>query len=159
MSLFIIVVLAVGRKFLLKLEIDAKLLIIVGLTVLASHFILDIFTYREDVLTSNAHLYFWPIWNLSFHFNAFFHQSVYPNIYTVRIIIEIIYTGLIGIYILFYQWAYRKENPFFMINPKLWLDYLPESVNVNEFKRSAYSLSIVILFIFGLIATGMVAYF
>ena len=157
--LFTIMNWAIGHKFLNNLDINFKLLTIVALSGMFSHLILDVFTYREDILTTNAHLYFWPFWNFSFHLNAFFPQSVYPDIYIIRLVIEVVYTAIIGIYIIFYQWGYRKENPFFMFNPKLWLNYLPESVDKNQNKKYAYSLLITNLLLLGLISVGMVAYF
>jgi membrane-bound metal-dependent hydrolase YbcI (DUF457 family) len=150
---------AIGRKFLRKLEINIKLFAIIALSGMISHLILDIFTFREDVWTTDAHLYFWPFWNLSFHFNAFFHQSVFPNTRLVRITIEVIYTAIIGVYIIFYQWGNKKENPFFMFNPKLWLNHLPESIDIEENKRYAYALSLFNLVLLGLISTGMIGYF
>ncbi len=150
---------AVGRRFLKNININFKLLIMVALAAMLSHLIIDIFTYREDIWTTNAHLYFWPLWNFSFHLNAFFHQSVFPNIYLIRLAIEIIYSAILGIYIIFYQWAYKKENPFLMFNPKLWLNYLPQSADLSKNKKEAYLLSAINIIILILAIIGIVAYF
>jgi membrane-bound metal-dependent hydrolase YbcI (DUF457 family) len=111
----------IGNNFLKKIDIDFKSLIILALIAVGSHLILDIFTYRENVWTTDAHLYFWPLWNLSFHFNAFFHQSVYPNIYTFRIIIKVIYTAFLIILLVFYGWIYKKQNPLESFLPRHWI--------------------------------------
>ena len=158
-SLYLLMNWVIGRKFLNKIGLSLKVLIMVALVGMLSHLILDVFTYREDIITTNAHLYFWPLWNFSFHLNAFFPKSIYPNIYIIRLAIEIIYTAFIGSYIIFYQWSYKKENPFLMFNPNFWLHYLPESVEIKFYKKYAYALAISNFALLGLISLGVVAYF
>ncbi|MHA1755306.1 MAG: metal-dependent hydrolase [Promethearchaeota archaeon] len=144
----------VGKNFLKELEIKYKSLILIAILAITSHLILDIFTYRENIYTTDAHLYFWPIWNASFHLNYFFHQSQYPNIYTVRIIIEIIYSSILAGIIFIYGWIEKKENPFLMISPTHWLNYLPDNIEKQDYKKISYILLIINLVILCILAIG-----
>ncbi|GAI22247.1 unnamed protein product, partial [marine sediment metagenome] len=74
--IYTIITWGIGHNYLKELDIDFRFLLLIALAGIASHLILDIFTYREDIWTTSAHLYFWPLSNFSFHLNAFFHQSV-----------------------------------------------------------------------------------
>ena len=139
----------IGKNFLRNVDINLKTLFFVALIGLSIHLILDIFTYREEVLTTDAHLYFWPLSNFSFHLNGFFHQSVFPDIYTIRILIEVIFTAIIGFYLLFYMWAYKKENPFLMFSPAEWLKHISDAETREKNKKTAY---ILFAFDLGLIA-------
>jgi len=84
-----------------------------------SHLVLDIGTHTKfECIQAEAemrHLYFWPIWNKSFHLDCLFGWS-----YSIRILIEwaIVVPFLIGI--LVWRLKKRQENPFRVFNPKLW---------------------------------------
>jgi len=153
-SAYTLIIWTVGRKFFLDQKINLSFLFLMAILGMSSHLFLDIFTYREDIYTTNAHLYFWPVWNISIHLNYFFHQDIFPNIYTVRILIEVIYSVVIGSYILFYQWYHKKESPFAMLFPKNWLTYLPEE-QAKERYRTVYGLFFVNLAILAVMAISL----
>ncbi len=128
----------IGKKFIKNLGINYQRLLFLAIIGLASHLVLDIFTYRQDIATTSAHLYFWPISDFSWHLNGFF-----PDIaYMTRILIEVIYTAIIGAYILFFQWAYKKESPISMLFPKNWLDYLSDTSRIEDLKKPAMAILI-----------------
>lgn len=139
--IYVVIVWGIGHNFLKNIDVGIKLLLLVAITGMASHLFLDIFTYREDVYTSNAHLYFWPVWNYSFHLNRFFPESASSTIHDLRLLIEIIYSVVIGALIL-YQWAYKKENPFFMFFPDKWLNYVKDSALKEQSRKSGIYLLI-----------------
>lgn len=81
-----------------------------------SHLVLDAFTFYESPADAVHHMYFWPVWNFPWHINTMF-----PGVsYTVRVWVEVIYCVLVGSFILFYQWGYRKQNPFRIFDPRGW---------------------------------------
>lgn len=143
----------VGKKVFKKMNISPLFLLSAALIAISSHLILDIFTYREDIYTTDAHLYFWPLWNASFHLNLFFHQSIYSNIYLVRILIEVIYSMFLIVIILFYGWFYKKESPFAALIPRNWIKYIDSADKTDVDQKRAYALfgisfAVVILIIF-----------
>ncbi|MHA1150873.1 MAG: metal-dependent hydrolase [Promethearchaeota archaeon] len=149
-AIFTLIIWAIGAPLFKKLQINFGFLCIVALAGISSHLILDIFTYREEIYTTNAHLYFWPICNVSFHLNFFFPRSMYPNIYFVRILIEVIYTAFLVILIIIYGWFIKKENPFAMFFPHNWLEYIEEKPIDKALKTRAlliliFSLSLLIM--------------
>ena len=81
-----------------------------------SHLCLDAFTFYYSDGDATHHMYFWPLWNFPWHINTIFPGTTF----TVRVWVEVIYSVLVGCVILPYQWVYRKENPFRMLNPRGW---------------------------------------
>ncbi len=148
----------VGRNFLKELKVNFSLLLLIALVAMASHLFLDIFTYREGVETTNAHLYFWPFWNFSFHLNGLFPEGIYPNIQLIRILIEVIYSAILVIGIIFYGWFYKKENPFFVVFPDHWWSYIADAQLAERYHKTAYGLLIVNLIILGLMALSLFLY-
>ncbi len=89
-----------------------------------SHLFLDGFTYYESPADAVHHMYLWPLWNFPWHIN-----TVCPGVsYTTRVWVEVIYSVFVGVFILLYQWAGRKQNPFRMFDPRGWFkpDGVPE---------------------------------
>jgi len=81
-----------------------------------THLGLDAFTFYYSEGDATHHMYFWPLWNFPWHIN-----TVLPGIsFTVRVWIEALYSVFVGVFILLYQWAYRKQNPFRMFDPRGW---------------------------------------
>ncbi|MBN2153383.1 MAG: metal-dependent hydrolase [Candidatus Lokiarchaeota archaeon] len=91
---------------------------LLGLAMLgmATHLAVDSFTYYESAADATHHLFFWPAWNFPVHINTMFPGTTYGT----RVLVEVAYTAAIGAAILFYQWAYRKENPFLSFSPWAW---------------------------------------
>ena len=141
----------IGRKFLRHLDLSFKSLVFLTILGVASHFILDVFTYRQDIATTSAHLYFWPLSDFSWHLNGFF-----PNVaYLTRILIEVVYTAVISSYVLFFQWAHKKENPFTMLKFNNWLSYVEEEALREESKTSAMAVLVFNFSIIGLMAISL----
>lgn len=134
---YTLIIWGIGRNFLKSIDVGLKYLFIIALAAIASHLILDIFTVHANVYTTNAHLYFWPFWDFSFHLNRFFPVSMSSQVQLARTIIEVIYTALIVAYIVFYQWVYKKENPFFMFFPDKWLDYAKDAELKEKVRKLA----------------------
>ncbi len=149
---------AIGRNFLKELGVNFSFLLIIALVAMASHLFLDIFTYRAGVETTNAHLYFWPLWNFSFHLNAIFPEELYPNIQFIRIVIEVVYSAVIGLGILIYGWFVKKENPFFAFFPNHWWSFFDNAQTAERFYKTAFALLGVNLIIVGLMFSSLFLY-
>jgi hypothetical protein len=81
-----------------------------------THLVLDTFTFYESQVDATHHMYFWPIWNFSWHIN-----TVFPGVsYAVRVWVEVVYCVMVALFILLYQWGYRRQNPFRMFDPRCW---------------------------------------
>lgn len=117
-----------------------------------SHLILDIGTHTKfDCLQAEIdmrHIYFWPLWNQSFHLDCLFGWS-----YTARIIIEwvICIPILIGMLI----WRLKKchENPFIVFNMKTWW-----GIKQSE-KKMAIRLILIPIFLYGFVIAYIITYF
>jgi membrane-bound metal-dependent hydrolase YbcI (DUF457 family) len=80
------------------------------------HLVLDAFTYYETPADAIHHMYLWPVWNFPWHINTMFPGASY----TVRVWVEVIYSVCVATIILLYQWAYRKQNPLRIFDPRGW---------------------------------------
>ncbi|MHA1340857.1 MAG: hypothetical protein ACTSRZ_12740 [Promethearchaeota archaeon] len=82
-----------------------------------SHLFLDIFTHQkfDPVGCITKHIYFWPIWNQSFHLDCLFGLS-----YSFRIICEFAIYAPILFLLLLYRWRKYKDDFFCILNYKLW---------------------------------------
>ncbi len=98
--------------------ISVKFTTLLGLALLgmATHLAVDSFTYYETVADATHHLFFWPVWNFPVHINTMFPGTTYGT----RVLVEVAYTAALGAVILFYLWAYKKENPFASFSPWAW---------------------------------------
>ncbi len=122
------------HSFFAKLGIPLTRLLGLTLLGLASHFILDIFTYIQPSCVTDAHLYFWPLWDLSFHMNC-----IWPGVeYWVRILVEVIYTTILVGILLFYDWKVKKYNPFYTLVPAFWWRHTTEHLPANQMPRTPY---------------------
>lgn len=121
-----IVVKLVLHDFTKKIGLTWGRAIFLAFLGIASHLIVDVFTFHE-VCETDAHIYFWPIWEQSFHMNC-----IWPGVsYTLRIVIEVVYTAVLIIALLF-RLIKNKENPFEMFWYKNWLKYKIELKEENE---------------------------
>jgi len=66
-------------------------------------------------------MYFWPIWNFSWHINTIFPGTSYST----RVLVEVVYCVLVALLIGGYQWTYRKQNPFHMFDRRNWFTNHP----------------------------------
>ncbi len=87
----------------------------------ATHLFLDAFTFYESAADASHHLYFWPLWNFPWHINTLFPGASY----TVRVLVEVLYSLFAASIILVYQWLCRGQNPFRMLNPRGWFREVP----------------------------------
>jgi membrane-bound metal-dependent hydrolase YbcI (DUF457 family) len=125
---------------------------VVGILILAafSHLFLDIFTHTkfrcEEAVASFTHIYFWPIWDISFHLDCLFGWS-----YGVRVLIEwSVYLPLL-FGTLLWRWKNRGEHPLAVFNWKTWAEFSTPGKKIP--------LYIVILFNYGIIISYIVSYF
>ena len=91
---------------------------LLGLALLGgtTHLLLDACTFYESQADATHHMYFWPVWNFPWHIN-----TVFPGVtYSARVWVEVVYSVLVAFIILLYQWAYRRQNPFRMFDPRGW---------------------------------------
>lgn len=81
-----------------------------------THLTLDAFTFYESEADTLHHMYFWPLWNFPWHINTLFPGTSY----TVRVLVEVVYSIMAVSIILIAQWYGRGQNPFHMFNPRGW---------------------------------------
>ncbi len=96
-----------------------------------SHLLLDLVPYLPDDPIERAgeidhHMYLWPISKFPFHFNLIFPGYTYQ----IRVIVEIIYTLLIGL-LLLYLWLFKGQLFVKSMFPFYW-DTIDQS---DHFKR------------------------
>ncbi len=102
----------------LRIKSGLRYMRLLGLALLggSTHLVLDAFTYYESAADATHHMYFWPFWKFPWHINTLF-----PTVsYTTRVGVEVLYSVLVAVLILGYQWGYRGQNPFRMFNPRGW---------------------------------------
>ncbi len=122
------------RSFLAKVDIKWTRLLTLTIIGLASHFLLDIFTHTRTSSPTDAHLYFWPFWDFSFHMNY-----IWPGVdYTVRILVEVVYTAALAGLIIIYDWFVKKYNLFFMFVPKFWWKYNKDNLPLESMPKTPY---------------------
>lgn len=85
-----------------------------------SHLELDIVTHTgftcDQAVADFKHIYFWPLWDQSFHLDCLFGWS-----YAVRTVLEWMVYLPVLLAILGYRWKKYGENPFAMLSPKNWV--------------------------------------
>ncbi len=121
------------HSFLRRLDIKWTRLLALTMIGLATHFLLDIFTHTKTTLPSDAHLYFWPFWDFSFHMNYIWGVD-----YWVRILVEVVYTGILVILIVFYDWFAKKHNLFYMFVPKFWWQHTKDHLPAEQMPKTPY---------------------
>lgn len=128
---FTLIVYLLCKDTLKNHEISGKELITLTMIAALSHLILDIFTHQKfrcvEATADMIHIYFWPLWDQSFHMDCLFGWS-----YTIRIIIEwVIYMPIILLWIII-RWRKNHENPLQIFFPRKWtiptekLEYSPK---------------------------------
>jgi hypothetical protein len=96
---------AMGFPFLREAKIPALQLFAMAAAGVLAHLLIDTFTYYDGPCAgSPAHVYFWPLWDQSFHLDCIFGAT--PAVYMARVLVE---------------WAFYKENPLAMLCPVSWL--------------------------------------
>jgi membrane-bound metal-dependent hydrolase YbcI (DUF457 family) len=83
-----------------------------------THLGLDAFTFYYSEADATHHMYFWPVWNFPWHINTVFPGATF----TLRVWVEVIYSVAVASFILLYQWAYRRQNPFHAFDPRRWFE-------------------------------------
>ncbi len=115
-----LVVVAAGRPFLVASRTGVKRLFLLSLVGAGSHLVLDIFTYYNgDCSATAAHVYFWPLWNQSFHLDCIFGPS--QDVYLTRVLIEWAFFSPFLLAVWLYRGARYRENPFMAFSPRAWL--------------------------------------
>lgn len=84
-----------------------------------THLLLDAFTYYYSEGDATHHMYFWPVWNFPWHINTMFPGATF----TVRVWVEVVYSVAVASFILLYQWAWRRQNPFRIFDPRGWFSH------------------------------------
>lgn len=84
-----------------------------------SHLVLDIVTHQQfrcvEASADFKHIYFWPVWNQSFHLDCLFGWT-----YLTRALLEwAVYIPIITIWLII-RWRKFQENPLQIFNPRLW---------------------------------------
>ena len=125
---------ALLHGFVKDMQIPFTRLLALTLIGLTSHLILDIFTFQVDCATTMAHLYFWPVWNQSFHMNCLWSGVTYLE----RTLVEVIYSGFLVVVILVYDWGMKKHNPFLMFAPHHWWAYKSAQITREKVPKSTY---------------------
>ena len=131
---FFAVTLLILSSFLRHLNLKWPRVLALTMIGLSSHFILDIFTHTQTSTPSDAHLYFWPIWNFSFHMNY-----IWPGVdYSIRVLVEVVYTAILVILIVFYDWLTKNHNPFYMLVPRFWWQHAKDPLPIEQMPKTPY---------------------
>jgi membrane-bound metal-dependent hydrolase YbcI (DUF457 family) len=85
---------------------------------LATHLILDVFTYGGGGGPNPAHRYFWPLWTLSFHMDY-----LWPGIqWRHRVLVEVLFSAFLAAVILVWDVLKNGNNPLYVFDPRRWWD-------------------------------------
>jgi membrane-bound metal-dependent hydrolase YbcI (DUF457 family) len=91
-------------------------LLALALIAVASHFVLDVFTYGGGAGPNPAHAYFWPLWRQSFHMDY-----LWPGIgWRHRLIVEILYSASALGVIVWHDVIRGGKNPLNVFDPRRW---------------------------------------
>ncbi len=113
---------AVAAPLLRKTGTSFARLLLLGVTGMLSHFLLDSFTYYESAADATHHLFFWPLWNFPVHINTLFPFDWMT--YDVRVWVEVLYTVAIAV-VLLVQLFFKKQNFFGIFIPSRWMSHVP----------------------------------
>ncbi|MFX0098882.1 MAG: metal-dependent hydrolase [Candidatus Hodarchaeota archaeon] len=102
-------------------HISVSRILLLSILGMFSHLALDMWTYHYGEADNTHHMYFWPLWNFAFHIDDIF-PGPRDLMWDIRVLVEVVYTIVIVAFILFYQWAKKKENPFYMFSPWHWVE-------------------------------------
>jgi hypothetical protein len=149
--IYTVIVFAILFPMLSKSGISFWKLFQFALIGLGMHLLLDSFTFYENNPGEKPHMYFWPIWDFPVHINTLFPSVTYE----IRVWVEVVYSIIMGLYILVYDWGYKKNNPFLMFNPKKWVEItLPDTISDAE-KKTFFPRA---YFLWGIIFIIMIIY-
>ena len=133
-----------------------------------SHLALDMWTYHYGPADDTHHMFFWPLWDFAFHIDDLF-PGPRDLMWDIRVLVEVAYTVIIAAYILFYQWAKKKENPFYMFSPwhwagsdgakKTWVKVLVMVLGILAIGLSQLVLGMFLLSLIAIATLGVVYYF
>ena len=123
------------HKFPENLRIGFWRLLFLATIGVLSHLILDIVPYLPDDPAARQqeldhHMYFWPLSRFPVHINTLFPDATY----TIRVVIEIVYSAIIGLYLL-YDWLIKRKFFMLSLNPSAWnkgIDESYENANIAE---------------------------
>ncbi|MBN2151878.1 MAG: metal-dependent hydrolase [Candidatus Lokiarchaeota archaeon] len=114
------VVFAMGSPFLREARLSFVQLLVLAVAGVSSHLFLDVFTYYGGTCVgSPAHVYFWPLWNQSFHLDCIIDAT--PPVYAARVLVEWAFYSPFLLVLLVDRGIKHKENPFAMLYPASWL--------------------------------------
>ncbi len=127
--LYASVVFLTNKDFFRRYSVTLGHLVLISFVGVMSHLFLDIFTHQDfrcaEAVAAGKHIYFWPIWDMSFHLDCLFGWSR-----LTRTLIEVVYSvALAGL--LIYRWKIHDENPFALLDSKNWTKYLSEATAEN----------------------------
>jgi LexA-binding, inner membrane-associated putative hydrolase len=119
-----------GRKLFRKQGIFYLRLILLSWLCVMSHLVLDTFTHQKfrctEAVANGLHIYFWPIWDQSFHLDCLFGWS-----YLTRALIEwAFYIPLVLIFLIYRKKKYQ-ENPFHCLNYHNWFKIEANHENIE----------------------------
>ncbi len=64
---------------------------------------------------------------------------IWPGVaYSVRILVEVVYTAVLAGMIIIYDWFIKKHNLFFMFVPKFWWKYNGEHLPSESTPKTPY---------------------
>jgi hypothetical protein len=145
-------VFAMGFPFLREAKIQAFQLLAMAVAGVLAHLFLDFFTYYGGTCAgSPAHVYFWPLWDQSFHLDCIFGAGTAT--YLARVLVEWAFYSPFLVVLLLYRGIKHKENPLAMLWPVNWLR-TPASVSFASRSRPVKA-SLVLL---GIACIGIVVF-
>ena len=134
-TIFFLLSLPFIKKFQKNVYGSIWKLYLLGILAMISHLVLDAFTFYEGVSSDMSHLYFWPLWDFPVHINTMFPSATYE----IRVWIEIIYSIIVGGFILLYGCIIKKKCIFGMLNPVNWNKY-SDNPNIKELKKESLKM-------------------
>ncbi|MHA1733913.1 MAG: metal-dependent hydrolase [Promethearchaeota archaeon] len=103
-----------GRSYLAEAGVTVKELAALAVVGLASHLVLDVFTFSGQCATDAAHQYFWPVWTFSFHMDCIWGVD-----YLTRVLVEVFYSAALAA-VVAWDWRRGGNDPFHALKPARW---------------------------------------
>jgi hypothetical protein len=104
------------RGFLRSAGIGAARLATLAAVGLLLHLVLDVGTFSGACGVRRAHIYFWPLWDQSFHMDCLWAGVQRWH----RVLVEVVVSAALAVGILVVDWGIRENNPIHAFDPRRW---------------------------------------
>jgi len=115
-GIFVVATLLALRGFLRSAGIGAARLAALAAAGLLVHLVLDVGTFSGACGVRRAHIYFWPLWDQSFHMDCLWAGVERWH----RVLVEAVVSAALAAGIVVVDWGIRKNNPIHAFDPRRW---------------------------------------